>query len=101
MLRSGEGFDTLHTFEKVIANIAAKCEFNYGAMGRVGFLYESIKDQLRWNNLIVKDYVKMVSQIGQILSMSDEDYNKRKVEHIEMSDNAIADIFLKAFGDGK
>ena len=101
MLRSGEGFDTLHTFEKVIANIAAKCEFNYGAMGRVGFLYESTKDQLRWNNLIVKDYVKMVSQIGQILSMSDKDYEKARVENVKMRGTAIADALIKAFGDGK
>ena len=93
MLRDGEGFETLHHFEKVLANIASRCEFNYGAMGRVGFLYESAKDQLKWSGLIVKNYIKLLSQVGHILSMSDEDYNKRKVEHIEMSDNAIADIF--------
>lgn len=101
MLRSGEGFGDLFTFEKVIANLATRCEFNYGAMGRVGFLYESMKDQLKWSGLSVKYYVNLVSQIGKILSMSDKDYDKYKVEHIEMSDDAIANVFLRAFGDGK
>lgn len=101
MLRSGEGFESLLTFEKALANVAAKCEFNYGAMGRVGYLYESVKDQLRWHHLVVKDYVRIISQIGQIMSMSEEDFNKYKVEHTQMSDEAIGAIFLKAFGDGK
>lgn len=101
MLRNGDGFEDLQTFEKVLANLSAKCEFNYGAMGRVGFLYESVKDQLIWHHLVVKDYVKIVSQIGQILSMSDKDFDKYKVEHTQMSDDAISAVFLKAFGDGK
>jgi len=101
VLRSGEGFNSLRSFEKALANVAAKCEFNYGAMGRVGFLYESVKDQLKWHHLVVKDYVRIISQIGQIMSMSDEDFNKHKVEHIEMSQEAISQVFLKAFGDGK
>ncbi|MFK5937727.1 MAG: hypothetical protein QM497_04930 [Sulfurimonas sp.] len=70
-------------------------------MGRTGYLYESIKDQLRWGGISVKKYVRIISQIGQVMSMDDEDYQKHKVEHIEMSDDAINSIFLKAFGDGK
>ena len=77
------------------------CEFNYGAMGRVGYLYESIKDRLKWNNLSVKRYIRLISQIGQIMSMSDDDYQKHRVEHTQMSDEAISNVFLKAFGDGK
>jgi len=70
-------------------------------MGKVGFLYESAKDQLRWNNLSIKHYVKIIMQIGQILSISDKDFNKYKVEHTQMSDKAISEVFIKAFGDGK
>ncbi|MBL4730790.1 MAG: hypothetical protein JKY28_05430 [Sulfurimonas sp.] len=49
----------------------------------------------------MKNYINLVSQIGRVLSLSDENFNKYKVEHMEMSDNAIANVFLKAFGDGK
>ena len=69
-------------------------------MGRVGYLYDSVKDQLKWHHLSVKDYVELISQIGQIMSMSDEDFNKHKVEHAQMSDKAISEVFLRAFGDG-
>jgi len=91
----------LQTFEKYLAGVASKCEFNYGAMGRVGFLYESMKDQLRWNNLSVKNYVRIISQIGQVLSMEDKDFDKYKVEHTQMSDDAISAVFINTFGDGK
>ncbi|PHQ90104.1 MAG: hypothetical protein COB42_05675 [Sulfurimonas sp.] len=70
-------------------------------MGRTGLLYESMKDQLKWRKLSMKNYINLVSQIGRVLSLSDENFNKYKVEHMEMSDNAIANVFLKAFGDGK
>ena len=70
-------------------------------MGAVGFLYESIKDNIKWNNLEVKQYTSLVANIGKILTMSDKDYQKYKVEHTTMSDEAISSVFLKAFGDGK
>lgn len=85
----------------MLTNIAARCEFSYGAMGRVGFLYESMKDQLKWSGLKVKSFIGIVSQVGQVLSMRDEDYQKHRVEHTQMSDEAIAQVFLRAFGDGK
>jgi len=88
-------------FEKILANVASKCEIAYGGMGRVGFVYVSMKDQLRWEHLSVKKYINIVSQVGSILSMSDKNYDKNKVEHSKMSDKAIGDVFLKAFGDGK
>ncbi len=91
----------MQIFEKVLANIAAGCEYSYGAMGRVGFLYDSMKDRLKWSKLSVKRYVKIVSQIGQILSLSDEDYKKEKVKAMQMSANAIAEALKAAFGDGK
>ena len=84
-----------------MANVAVKCEFNYGAMGKVGFVYESMKDRLKWSKLSVKNYVKLISQIGQILSMSEEDYKKEKVKAMKMSADSIAEALKSAFGDGK
>lgn len=43
-------------------------------MGRVGYLYESVKDQLKWKKLEVKRYVGVIMKIGQVVSLSDEDY---------------------------
>ena len=85
----------------MLANISQRCEFNYGAMGRVGFLYDSMKDQIRWSNLSVKSYISIVSQIGKVLSLSDKDFDRYKIENTKMSDTAISNVFLKAFGDGK
>lgn len=70
-------------------------------MGRVGFLYDSVKDQLKWNKLSVKKYVKIISQIGQILAMRDEDYKKERVKATKMSSSSLADALKSALGDGK
>ena len=70
-------------------------------MGRVGYLYESAKDQLRWHNLEVKDYINLIMAIGQIMSYSDEDYKKEKVKAMRMERSEIADALIAAFGDGK
>jgi len=70
-------------------------------MGRVGFLYESMKDEIKWKGLSPKHYIKIVSKIGYILSMEEKEYQKEKVSKEQMSDSAISEVFLKAFGDGK
>jgi len=70
-------------------------------MGRTGYLYESVKDQLRWSNLSVKDYVGVISRIGQIMSYSEEDYKKKKVKAMKMKPSDIADALKAVFGDGK
>lgn len=70
-------------------------------MGRVGYLYDSMKDRLKWSKLSVKYYLKMISQIGQILSMSEDDYKKEKVKTMKMSSDSIAEALKSAFGDGK
>jgi len=70
-------------------------------MGRVGYLYDSIKDQLRWNHLCVKQYVGLISTIGQIMALSDEDYSKEKVKAMKMSSSSLAEALITAFGDGK
>ncbi len=85
----------------MLASVAARCEYSYGAMGRVGFLYRSMKDRLKWVKLSIKHYVRLISQVGQILSMSEEDYKKEKVKAIKMSSSSIAEALKSAFGDGK
>ena len=100
-MRDSEGFDDLQVFEKVLAGIAFKCEYSYGAMGRVGFLYDSMKDRLKWGKLSIKHYVKLISQVGQILSMSEDDYKKEKRRSKKISKTVMFDVFKSAFGDGK
>jgi len=70
-------------------------------MGRTGFLYESVKDQLRWHKLSIKNYVGVISRIGQIMSYGEYDYKKEKVKAMRMQPNDIADALKVAFGDGK
>ena len=70
-------------------------------MGRVGFLYESVKDQLRWSKLSVKKYTKLISDVGKILSLSDEEYSKSKAKALKMSNEDLTSSIFGAFGDGK
>ena len=100
-MRDSKGCEDLQLFEKVLSNVAAGCEYNYGAMGRVGFLYDSMKDRLKWSKLSIKRYARIVSQVGQILSMDEKDYKKEKVKAMQMSADAIAEALKAAFGDGK
>ncbi len=82
-------------------SVASQCEVSYGGMGRVGFIYESMKDNLRWNHLSVRSYIRIISQVGQILAMRDEDYQKAKAKHVKLSGSSIAQALIQAFGDGK
>jgi len=70
-------------------------------MGKVGYLYESVKDQLRWHGLSVKNYEGIISTIGQIMALSDEDYNKERVRALKMNKSEMAEALIAAFGDGK
>lgn len=91
----------MQEFEKVLATVSAGCEYAYGGMGRVGFLYESMKDRLKWSHLSVKYYIRLISQVGQILSMEDDRYKKEKVKATRMSNTSLAEALISAFGDGK
>ena len=84
----------------VLANVASRCEYAYGGMGRVGFLYESMKDNLKWNDLDVKYYVHMLSSIGRVLSLSEDEYKKQKAKNIKASSDEIINTFSSIFGDG-
>ncbi len=70
-------------------------------MGRVGFFYNSMKDQLRWAGLNVKNHIRLISNIGKVLSLSDEDYSKEKTRAMKMSSEDIKSALISAFGDGK
>ena len=54
-----------------------------------------------WNKLDIKKYIGLISSIGKILSLKDEDYRKEKVKAMKMDSTSIADALISAFGDGK
>ena len=69
-------------------------------MGRVGYLYDSVKDRLKWDHLSVKDYISLLMDIGQVMSLSDKDYDKQRVKQIKMPADSIAKALIAAYGDG-
>jgi hypothetical protein len=81
--------------------VASKCAINYGAMGAVGFLYESVKDELKWAGFSQKHYTNFLIRLGQIFVMEDKEFNKQKVKYLEMNTNEIKATLIAAFGDGK
>jgi len=87
----------LKQFEIALANIASKCSINYGAMGAIGFLYESVKDEIRWAGIRPKFYTKIVMRIGELVTMDEKEYKKRVVKDGEMTDDEIANILKTAF----
>ena len=87
----------LKQFEIALANIASKCTINYGAMGAVGYLYDSVKDEIKWANLRTKFYTKMLIKIGELLVLDNKEFSKRVVENSEMTDSEIANILKSAF----
>jgi len=100
-LKGDKKADELLPFEVYLANVAVKCEFNDGGTGRVGFLYDSVKDQLKWARLSVKNHIGTIFKVGQILALSEDDYKKAKVKAMNMSSSSIAETLIAAFGDGK
>ena len=67
-------------------------------MGAVGFLYESVKDNLLWEGLDLKEYVKKICDIGRLLTADEKEFEKIAVKYTTLSDEAIAATFKKAFG---
>jgi hypothetical protein len=82
-------------------SVASRCEFAYGAMGRVGFLYESVKDNLKWMKLRPKQFANLVMRVGDWIALDDETYNKEKVRVMKMDAAEMAAILKATFGDGK
>jgi hypothetical protein len=88
------------SFEKVLAYVASQCEYNYGAMGRAGYLYESVKDQLKWAGMTVKNHIRTVMRIGDLMSMNDEDYKDASKENLPaagMSGKELEDYIFSKF----
>lgn len=81
--------------------MAAKCEYEYGFNGAVGYQYASVKDNLRWNNLSRKKYTHTIMNIGRYMALKDEDFETVLLENDTMSQSDMANILINAFGDGK
>jgi hypothetical protein len=56
--------------------VSRRCEPEYGAMGIVGFIYQSVKDSIKDVRLNIKDLRMPVMAIGRVVYMKDEDFNK-------------------------
>ena len=67
-------------------------------MGKTGFLYESMKDQLLWGKLKVKRKINFLSSVGQVLALNKKDYDLGRVKAMKMSGDAIAEALKSAFG---
>lgn len=72
------------------------------ASGDGGFIYESAKDQLRWNGLSVKDHINTVMSIGNLLYLDDKKFEevKDKNNFIEVTKEDLLKIY-KDYEDGK
>ena len=88
----------LKSFERHLAIVASRCEFAYGAMGRTGFLYDSVKDRLKWAKLRPKHYIYTLMRVGDWMGLDEETYRKEIVRQAKMSDEEIAHKLKAAFG---
>lgn len=88
-------------FEHVLADVASRCEYGYGGMGRSGFLYGSVKDQLKWKNLSASQWVTIVMEIGKYLVLDDKTWEKVKNSQATTGGADISSALIAAFGDGK
>ena len=70
-------------------------------MGAVGFLYESVRDELKWAKLRAKFYTKMLMKIGAYLVMEDKDYNRLKTQNTELNTDEVAEKLIAIFGKGE
>jgi len=91
----------LQQFEIALANVAARCEYEYGFNGASGYQYASVKDNLKWQNLSRKKYTGTIMSIGRYMALKDDDFNKVLLENDTMEQSEIAKVLINAFGDGK
>lgn len=90
--------DELQPCERVLAYLASRCEYAYGAMGKSGYLYESVKDVLKWHNMRPRHYAFLLMRIGDWMALDDERYRKEIVKQAKMSDEDIALKLKSMFG---
>lgn len=59
------------------------------------FLYESAKDNLKWNNLSEKEHIYTVMKIGEYRYFSDEDFAKliNSSSHLSVSEDDILSMY--------
>ena len=92
----------MQRFEHTLGYVASRCEINYsGAVGAVGYLYLSAKDQLKYAKLSQKKYIHLIMGIGRYMVMSDEDFAKSSIGAREQSVDDMSAMLIAAFGDGK
>ena len=87
-------------YELILANVASKCSIAYGAMGAIGFIYESVKDELYWAGLSRKRYTSLLMKVGSLYCLDEKEYNKLRVREFRMSGDEIATRLKAIFGDG-
>lgn len=90
--------EELQSYERILAHLASKCEYAYGAMGRSGYLYESVKDVCRWHSMRPRHYAFLLMRIGDWMALDDEQYRKEIVKQAKMSDEEIALKLKSMFG---
>ncbi len=65
--------------EHLLAIITSRCEYSFAGMGgAVGFNYQSVKDNLKWNGLSRKKFAHIILAVGRYLVLGDEDFGKAK-----------------------
>lgn len=67
-------------------------------MGATGYLYESIKDNLKWAGIRKRFYVGIISKIGALFVLDDETYNKERLKYMNMDTNEITNTLKAVFG---
>ncbi len=57
------------------------------------FLYESAKDVLRWNNLSVKEYIKLIMYAGTMIFITDKEFNELNQEEVNLNMTDLEDMY--------
>ncbi len=90
--------DDLQQYEFMLAYLASRCEYAYSAMGKSGYLYESVKDVLKWHSMRPRHYAFLLMRIGDWMALDEEQYRKEIVKQAKMSDEEIALKLKSMFG---
>jgi len=88
--------DSFDEFCTVISYICGHVVSTSNGMGS-SYLYQSAKDVLKWNNLSVKDHIKTVMSIGQLVHLNDEQFEevKNSSEFLEVDAEALRKLYDK------
>lgn len=86
----------LQKFEIVLGNVASRIIFNDN-----GVVYQSIKDEIKWVGLRPRDWVGVISSIGNLLRLSDEEFKERTLENEVQSQDVMASMLISVLGNGE